>query len=159
MATTIPCTFTCFISAVIVIAMIIMTFLIHLDEDIQSYEQSMSPELRQVYTGIVQERQSIFFTGYIIGFVLAIMYLVFRNNKFSFATPQTICIVIAISFIVNHLYYMLSPKTDYMVLHLNNESDREKWLLVYRRMQLYFHVAFALGLIGVGVLGYGFCRR
>jgi hypothetical protein len=157
--TIIPCGITCFIAAVIVAAMVIMTFFISMDEDIQAYESTMSPELRQIYRQIVQERRSIFYTGYTIGIVASIMFLLF-SSKFlgsRLSTTNTICSVVAISFIVNHMYYMLSPKTDYMVNHLNNRADREQWLLVYRRMQLYFHSAFGIGLVAVGVLGYAFC--
>lgn len=153
-----PCGITCFFAAVIVVAMMIFTVLSSQDPTIQGFASELSPELKQIYENIVKERSSIFFTGYLIGIVVAVLFVIFSVNvlKVKFRVSWLICAVVVISFIVNHLYYTLSPKTDYLVNHLKNEHDRVLWAKMYRHMQVYFHLSFVIGLVGVGVFGYAF---
>lgn len=153
-----PCGITCFFAAVIVVAMIVFTVLSSQDPVIQGFASELSPELKHVYENIVKERSSIFFTGYLIGIVVAVLFVLFSVNvlKVKFRVSWLICSVVVISFIVNHLYYTLSPKTDYLVNHLKNEHDRVLWAKMYRHMQVYFHLSFVIGLVGVGVFGYAF---
>jgi uncharacterized membrane protein YedE/YeeE len=151
-----PCGITCFFAAVIVVAMVVFTLLSSQDPVIQRFAYELSPELKQIYENIVKERTNIFFTGYLIGVVVAVLFVIFSVNvvKVKFRVSWLICSVVVISFVVNHLYYTLSPKTDYLVNHLKNEHDRVLWAKMYRHMQVYFHLSFAIGLVGVGVFGY-----
>jgi len=152
------CGWTCFLAAIIIVGMVIMTMMMQSDPFIQTYEEKLSPELQTVYKKIVKERQSIFYMGYLIGFVVAILFLLFSFKYMGrrLSTSAVVCSVVAISFIVNHLYYILAPKTDYMVSHLNNQRDRDNWVEMYRRMQVYFHGSMVVGLVAVGVFGYAF---
>ena len=153
-----PCGITCFFAAVIVVGMVLFTIFSSQDPVIQGYASELSPELKPIYENIVKERRGIFFTGYLIGIVVAILFVVFSVNvlKVKFRVSWLICSIVVISFIVNHLYYTLSPKTDYLVNHLKNEHDRVLWAKMYRHMQVYFHLSFVIGLLGVGVFGYAF---
>jgi hypothetical protein len=153
-----PCGITCFLAAVIAISMVIFTIMSSQDPFIKEYSSQLSPELKQIYEKIVEERRNIFFTGYLIGFVVSICFVIFSINVYGvkFRVSWLICSVVAISFIVNYLYYTLSPKTDYLVNHLNNEHDRALWMEMYRKMQVYFHLSFLMGLVAVGVFGYAF---
>ena len=56
----------------------------------------------------------------------------------------------------NYFYYMLSPKTDWMLSHMNNEKEIKSWLLMYREMQFNYHMGLALGIIAVGILAFAF---
>jgi len=153
-----PCGITCFIAAVIVLAMVFFTLMTSQDPVVQGFAAELSPELKQVYEKIVKERQNIFFTGYLIGFVVSILFIVFSVNvlKTKIHVSWLVCTVVAISFVVNYMYYTLSPKSDYLVNHLKNARDRELWTQMYRHMQYYFHFSFVVGLVGVGIFGYAF---
>jgi hypothetical protein len=153
-----PCGITCFLAAVVVVGMVIFTFLSSQDPVIQGFADELSPELKPIYENIVKERLTIFFTGYLIGFVVSILFIIFSVNvlKVKFRVSWLICSIVAISFIVNYLYYTLSPKSDYLVNHLKNDHDRVLWTKMYRHMQYYFHLSFLIGLVGVGVFGYAF---
>ena len=65
-----------------------------------------------------------------------------------------ICFIGGITLLVNYFYYMLSPKTDYMILHLNEENQREKWLNIHKTMQFKYHIGLLLGIIASMVLAY-----
>ena len=73
------------------------------------------------------------------------------------AVPK-ICMVASITFVTNYLFYILYPKTDYMLLHLNDKTQIQGWLNIYKKMQFKFHLGFVLGIIAVIVYAYGFCK-
>lgn len=153
-----PCGITCFLAAVIVVSMVAMSVMASNDPTIQSYQSQMSPELAAIYQRIVAERRQIFFTGYLIGFVVSVLFIIFSVNvlKTRISNAGVVCSVITISFIVNHFFYSMYPKSDYMVNHLKTDKDRENWVHIYKLMQMYFHGSFALGIMAVGVFGFAF---
>ena len=51
---------------------------------------------------------------------------------------------------------MLSPKTDWMLNHVNSAEQTQAWLKMYRAMQYYYHAGLALGILGVGIFAYSF---
>ena len=69
------------------------------------------------------------------------------NNKNSLSNNSMVCVVGAVTLTVNYFYYMLAPKSDYMVLHLNERKQREEWQKIYRYMQVKYHVGLVLGIV------------
>jgi hypothetical protein len=62
----------------------------------------------------------------------------------------------ATCFLTNYFYYMLSPKSDWMLNHTNNPEQVKAWLQMYREMSYNYHAGLALGIIGVGILAFAF---
>ena len=158
-----PCTTTCFIALVIVVAMGIMTIMVSNDSFVQSYRNQLPDDLKNAYDKIVTERQQIYFTGYIIGFVVSLFSIIFSVNVLKQKIPISamVCLAVVVSTVVNYFYYILSPKTTYMVELLKTEQQRQEWLKVYKSMQYYYYSSFVLGVVGVGVFAYAFrgnCR-
>lgn len=153
-----PCTITCFIALVIVVAMIIMSLMVSNDPFIKSYRNNFPDDIKNEYDRIVAERQTIFYTGYLIGFVLSIITIIISINvlKRKMSASLMVCMTIVLSSIVNHLYYVLSPKSNYMINLLKTDQQRSDWLKMYKSMQFYFHGSFVLGIIAVGVFTYSF---
>ena len=87
--------------------------------------------------------------------VLFLLICYHQGKKFKTLTKM--CIVLAISFTVNYFFYILSPKSDYMILHLNTPNERMAWLNIYKTMQFNYHLGFALGLIGMMFVGKSIC--
>jgi len=81
----------------------------------------------------------------------------FSSNPKSSALPK-ICMVASITFVTNYLFYILYPKTDYMLLHLNDKTQIQGWLNIYKKMQFKFHLGFVLGIVAVIIYSYGFCK-
>jgi hypothetical protein len=67
--------------------------------------------------------------------------------------------VAAITLATNYFYYVLSPKSDWMVLHLKKSSDAANWLQVYRAMQVNYHVGLVLGIAGTVLLSNAFYSK
>lgn len=69
-----------------------------------------------------------------------------------------LCIVLSTSFITNYFYYILYPKSNWML-----DSDIVKdpkqvkiWLDMYKHMQKYYHTGLLLGLISILLLAVAF---
>lgn len=104
----------------------------------------LDPELIKTYEAIVSERRTIYYQGFLIGLVLSIVAL-FAFPKMT--TLYRVCVSGAITLVVTYFYYILRPKSDYMVLHMEDKETREKWLEVYKHMQYHNHFGFLLGII------------
>ena len=158
-----PCNATCFVALVIVVAMVIMTIMVSNDPFISSYRENLPTDLKKEYDRIVSERHQIYFTGYLIGFVIALFSIIFSINvlKHKMSVSLMVCLAVVISTLVNYFYYILSPKSNYMVKLIKTDQQRQEWLQVYKSMQYYYHSSFVLGAVAVGVFAYAFrgnCR-
>ena len=110
------------------------------------------------YEKIVRQRRDIYFTGYALGLVFAIITVfVLINNKYIQNKTSIICIVGAITLLVNYFYYKLTPKNDYMILHLDNLEKRKAWLEIYRTMQVKYHIGLILGVISAMFVAKSIC--
>jgi uncharacterized membrane protein YkgB len=146
------------ISAVFVIGMIYFYNMTDKSEVVKHYKQKLSSDQQKRYEKIVEERTKISYTGYILGFVLS-LFIIFYNMNLKGAklsNTSVVCVVIATSFLTNYFYYMLSPKTDWMLNHMNSQEEVRSWLQMYREMQYNYHMGIVLGIIAVGVLAYAF---
>jgi hypothetical protein len=90
------------------------------------------------YQKIVSERLTLY-VGLSVISVLRCLYKTTLMNS--------ICWGIVTLFIVLHLYYILSPKSKYMVTILNTQEQRNEWIKVYRTMQYRHYGSFACALV------------
>lgn len=152
------CTISCMISAAFVIGMIYFYNMTDKSEVIKHYKQKLSSDQQKRYEKIVEERTRISYTGYILGLVIP-LFIIFYNMNLKgtkLSNTSIVCTVIATSFLTNYFYYMLSPKTDWMLNHMNSQEEVRAWLQMYRAMQYNYHMGIVLGIIAVGVLAYAF---
>jgi hypothetical protein len=73
-----PCKIYCSISAVFLIAMFYMTHLTSKNEVIEKYRKSLPTSLVQTYDYIARERTVIYYTGYALGLILAIIIITYN---------------------------------------------------------------------------------
>jgi len=153
-----PCTVTCFIALVIVVAMVIMSLMVSNDSFIKNYRDKLPVDIQNEYDRIVAERQQISFTGYGIGFVVSLFSIIFSINVLKHKIPVSamVCLAVVVSTVVNYFYYILSPKSNYMIELLKTDQQRQEWLYTYKSMQYYYHFSFVLGAVAVGVFAYAF---
>lgn len=152
------CSISCMISAVFVIGMIYFYNGTDKSEITKRYKEILSPKLQERYERITNERRNISYYGYVLG-VLISLVIIFYNLKIKGVKMNTIslvCTVMATAFLTNYFYYMLSPKSDWMLNHMDNQEEVKAWLQMYRGMQYNYHMGMALGIIAVGVLAYAF---
>ena len=112
------------------------------------------------YENIIVERRNIYLRGYLLGLLLSILVVSIngKQEKGWFNTAKAnICIVGMVTFVVNYLYYIIHPKSDYMVIHLHKSDQRKAWLQINRHMQLKYHVGFVLGIVSAMLMAYSVC--
>ncbi len=152
------CAFSCMISAVFVIGMIYFYNLTDKSDVVKNYKSSLSSDLQKRYEKITNERANISYQGYALGVIIS-LGIIFYNLKMKGSKMNTsalVCTVVATAFVTNYFYYILSPKSDWMLNHMNNKEEIKAWLLMYREMQFNYHMGLVLGIIGVGILAFAF---
>ena len=152
------CSITCFLSAVFVVAMICMTNWMSTNQTTQKYQAQLPDKLQKIYSDIVQERREIFYTGYGIGFFIALFILFYniRIRKEKVGWGSMICFTVSIAFLTNYFYYILTPKTKWMLEYIDSPEQTKAWFTLYRTMQVYYHGSLVLGLVAIALLTFAF---
>lgn len=152
------CAISCMISAIFVIGMVYFYNLTDKSAIVKQYKSALPSDLQKRYEKISNERANISYQGYALGVILSLI-IIFYNIRFkrsSMNTSALVCTVIATAFVTNYFYYILSPKSDWMLDHMTNKEEIKAWLLMYREMQFNYHMGLVLGIIAVGILAFAF---
>lgn len=153
-----PCSISCMIAAVFVIGMIYFYNMTGKSEIVKRYKENMPTELQKRYEFITTERKTLSYQGYVLGVALSLCLIIyntqFRSQKMS--TSAMVCLVIATSFLTNYFYYILSPKSDWVLNHTTTQEQVKAWLIMYREMSVNYHAGLALGIVAVGVFAFAF---
>lgn len=146
------CGTTCVIALVFLIANIYTILSCANDKkDKIEFLNVLTSEQKNTYEKIINERKTIYYMGYGFGILLAIVIIFIMKKilKIRFNNMSLVCLVGSIVFVTNYLFYILYPKTDYMLLHLSDKRQITEWLKIYRKMQYKFHLGFVFGIIAV----------
>ena len=152
------CSISCAISAIFIIGMIYFYNSTSKSAVVQHYKSKLPSSLKERYDKITNERMMISYYGYALGFILS-LFIIFYNLKLKGSklnNVSTICIVTSVCFLTNYFYYILSPKSDWMLDHMTNQEQVKLWLQLYRTMQVYYHSGLVLGIIAVGIIAFAF---
>lgn len=143
------CPFTCAIATTFLIADVYVALDIQKSVTKSRFIAVLNESQRLRYNNIVAERRNIYFRSYLIGVGLSIIFLALTKNtkRDGLTSTGIVCTVGAITLLTNYFFYILSPKTDYMVLHLDTTAQKEAWLAIYRHMQVKYHTGLVLGII------------
>lgn len=120
---------------------------------VNKYKATLPLDLQQRYEKITEERRRISYQGYSLGFLLSLVILYFRRKM---NTISLVCTVMATCFLTNYFYYMLSPKSDWMLNHTTNQDQVRTWLVMYRAMSFNYHLGIVFGILAVGMLAFAF---
>ena len=153
-----PCSITCLIATALIIATIYFQNATTKSKIVQEYKKQLPSNLQNLYEKLAAERLKINYYGYSLGLVLSLIIIWYnyslKHNKLT--NTSLVCLVIVVSFFTNYFYYILSPKSTYMLQHINSPEQTKAWLTMYREMQYNYHFGFVLGVIAVGVLAFAF---
>ena len=147
------CGITCSVAIVFLIANLYVTFTVdktHMKDD---FYKTLSKEDIARYEAIIKERRDIYLKGYGLGLVFSIIYLLLNNyfmkgmSMKSLYNTGVICIVGGITVLTNYFYYILAPKSDSMVIHLDKEEQRIEWMKINKKMTFKYHIGLLLGII------------
>ena len=148
----------CIIAVVFLIANIFTIVSCNSDNYKQNFKNLLTKQQNLIYEKITTERTIIYYSGYALGIILSILtiFIMTKIMKIKLATTSLVCIIGAVTFTTNYLYYILYPKSDYMLLHLNDKKQIEGWLDIYKTMQFKFHLGFVFGIIAVIIFSASF---
>jgi len=151
-----PCSVSCMIAAVFVIGMIYFYNMTGKSEIVKNYKKTLPTDLQKRYEMITNERKMLSYQGYALGVALSVCLIIYNTQFERMSTSGMVCLVIATAFLTNYFYYVLSPKSDWVLNHTTNQEQVKNWLKMYREMSYNYHAGLALGIIGVGVLAFAF---
>jgi uncharacterized membrane protein YkgB len=153
-----PCSSTCLLATALIISMIYFQNATTKSKVVEIYKDQLPSNLKERYEKITKERLRIYFYGYILGFILSFIIIMYNysSKRHILTNTSLICLVIAVSFFTNYFYYILSPKTDWMLNHINTREQTKAWLIMYRSMQVNYHLGLIIGIVAVGVLAFAF---
>jgi prolipoprotein diacylglyceryltransferase len=154
------CSVTCSIAAVFIIGKIYFYNATTNSNIVKHYKDKLPTDLKQLYDKLSNERLNISIFGYVLGFILS-LFIIFYNLKLKLKSEKLsnislVCIVVSTCFLTNYFYYMLTPKSDWMLNHINNPEQTKLWLQLYRNMSVYYHSGLVLGIIAVGIFAFAF---
>jgi len=151
------CTIFCLVGIVFVTAHLVMIFNVDKNQQKKLFYETLTPELVNKYENIIKERRNISLTGYVIGLVLAFASLIYTKKYLKLNTYNSALFTAGITLLINYLYYTISSKSDYMIIHLDKKEQRIEWQNIYRSMQLKYHLGLLIGLVGAGFFGSSIC--
>lgn len=152
------CSISCTIATVFLVAMIYFYNITNKSKVITKYKAHLPIDLQKMYEKISKERMHISLYGYGLGLILS-LFIIFYNLKLKknkLNTIPLVCIVMATCFLTNYFYYILSPKSDWMLRHMKSEEQVKAWLVMYREMQVNYHIGIVLGIVAVGIFAFAF---
>tara|TARA_B100000963_G_C22631541_1_gene675178 strand:+ start:3168 stop:3650 length:483 start_codon:yes stop_codon:yes gene_type:complete len=156
------CNKTLFFALIFILADIYLLLMVNQKTITSPFVDSLDVGKKSIYKNIVNERTMIYIKSVFIALFISLLYY-FALPKNNFFKPKNMTkfsvasVSLIIFYFVTYLSYILHAKSDYMVLHLDSETERIEWLKVYKTMQFQYHLSFVFGFIGISILYYGIC--
>ena len=154
------CSNVCLTALVIFIAKLVMLFTMTFSYNNihKEFNKSLSHTQTKIYKKIISERRRIYLYGYSLGLVLSFLAIYPSMKYLKNSTLSIICLALTISTIVTYFFYILHPKSKYMIEILKNNKQIKNWLKVYKSMQFKFHLSYLLGIIIVALVSFSICE-
>lgn len=140
------CQPSCQITLFFIIANICVNIFAH--STTNNYRNSLNKSNLTRLEKIKHERLMLATHGFILGATIAFIVMLIKY-KSKLSITNRICQIGAITFTIQVFYYLLSKKSDYMILHLNKRQERKQWLDVYKRYQFSYYGGLSLGIVGL----------
>lgn len=148
----------CFTSALIGIALLggsLLTLTVPKSEH-ETLTKLLSKELANRYENILNERRNQYIQGLVIGMVVAgIIIYVYQAKVYQ--RFHKVVLFFAVTLFVAMIYYLLMPKSDYMLKHLQTNQQNRAWLDVYKSMQSRYIIGMILGAAAAVPIANSYC--
>lgn len=146
----------CYLSALIGIGLLCATFatMSVSENEHNKLRMIFSDQFDQIYNKIIIERRNQYFQGLLLGLVFSFVLLFFIKitNRF-----HRITFVLSITILTSVVYYLLMPKSDYMLNHLKSSEENKAWLNMYNSMKYRYLAGFLLGSLASIPISYAMC--
>ena len=146
------CLTSCFFGVLLLSVMIISILNSKFSNTFHIFRKDLSNNQYNIYKKIHKERFTIFIQGMILGLIISLIIIknfLDKNTKLS-----KTCFFLFITLLVNMTYYQITPKSDYMLKHLNGEKQIQLWINMYNEMKYIKLLGIFIGSIGYGIIGY-----
>lgn len=153
------CSTSCCLSLIFLIGMMYFYTMTSRNAVVKKYKEQLPTPLKGLYEKISNERKLISYYGYALGFLLSLFLIYFysnQNKKSKGNWVSVVCMIVSTSFVVHYFYYILSPKSEWMLEHVHSPEQNHAWLQMYRSMQFHYHAGMVLGILAVGFLALAF---
>ncbi len=115
------------------------------NDKILQFASMLSKDQQKVYRNVTQERLNIYLQGFVLGTVIAIIYLKTLSKK----NQPVYCIFVALVLGVAYIHYTVMPKSTYMLEHIDTAEQAKAWLEIYKLMKTRCHLGMLLGVIAL----------
>lgn len=112
--------------------------------------QSFDANQKLLYQQIVNERKTLATQGFFLGLLISALYLYFMGLSLNPFVNG--CIYGGLTLSVQAFYYLLSPKSTYMVEHLTSQEQLNLYADSNRTMQLRAITGMLLGFLGLALI-------
>lgn len=123
-----------------------------LDNNMDSHDNfvnSLNIEQKMKYQMIKEDRYKTYVIGMIFGVILSLILQYFFINKIrNYSNISKACLYAVVVMSTAHFYYLLSPKKDYIIKHLDNKVQIELWHKLYQDMQSKQYKGYIFGIFG-----------
>ena len=143
------CMTECLLSAAFIGANAMLLIADTSDSEYKKLYKSLSDEKKLAFDKIKRERIYIWIKASLFAIFVSITFSKFQHYLFdSNVLFNKSCINTLIFYGVQHLVYMLYPKSDWELNHIENNSQAKMWLSKYNSMQNKWYIGFVLGIVG-----------
>ena len=126
-------------------------------EEVHMLKNMLSGDALNAYKNINKERFTQYFQGLALVFLLVILINNFYGDMITNSFHKT-TLFLLIVMSVSLLYYMMMPKSDYMLNHITTEKENKAWLHVYKTMKNRYLIGFLLGALASVPLSNAYCK-
>jgi hypothetical protein len=116
----------------------------------------LDAEAQETYKNIKKMRVMTSLQGYGLGLFLSLVVLIYNYNQPKaqrYSTRMMVCVAGATTFLTHYFYYVLSPKSDWMLNHLKTPEQTKEWLKIYKTMSWNYHISLLVGVLSAVALG------
>lgn len=150
----VKCLSFCLIGAALLGSMIMTMLVSKKSKPFVTFMSLLDDNQQQIYKSVIRERTNIYIQGLVIGVALALLI----TYHTGFKTVGNVCLFIVVSLGFNWAYYLLYPKTTYMLSHLSSGDQVKAWLAIYKEMKFRSYSGLLLGIVGYLLIAVGWCK-
>lgn len=150
------CKTSCAVFVAFLVGTILMNIMTHRLPIVDNLMTTLDSDLQAKYKSIAKMRATISLQGYGLGLLLSVAVLGYnytRPKSQRYTTNTMVCVAGAVTFLTQYFYYILTPKTDWMLHHLKTPEQNRAWLAVYRTMSWNYHASLLVGVLSALMLG------
>ena len=137
----------CLLAGGLVLGQLISFFICNKGEQYNKLISVLDEKQRDILEKVSRERMELYVRGQILGVLLGIILVsVIKNPKIPL--PMYGCLFVLTIYTTTYLYYRLTPKSDFLVRHLDKEEQRVAWLGMYTHMSRCHLVGSVMGIAG-----------